>query len=380
MHVRRFLDRLAAGTPAERADIVRALVRVYLTAPLDAQNRTAARTALTAILDDPAPRVRRAMAEAFAESENAPRTIVVPLANDQADVAEILLARSPMLREGELVDIAATGDVRHQTAIASRPEVGVGLSAALVEVSEAGPCARLLRNPGATIAASTFRRLVERHRRDPHIRNALLQRDDLSVTLRQSLLDGLSEALADLVRERAWLTPARTDKMLADAGERAVVELAAASRRDDLVPLVEQLACEGRLTIGLVLRAACSGNLRLFELTMARLSGVPERRVASLIHHTGGSAVAALYRRSGLPQQAFPAFRGVVEALREHQEDGTAAGERGLRSRMIERALTHHQVFSEGETDEFFAFLCRLSAEAAREEAREETGGYFRAA
>ena len=61
MLVRRFLGRLSKSEPRERAEIVQALVRVYLEAGLDDENRRHATTALTTILDNPAPRVRRAM-------------------------------------------------------------------------------------------------------------------------------------------------------------------------------------------------------------------------------------------------------------------------------------------------------------------------------
>jgi uncharacterized protein (DUF2336 family) len=376
MLVRRFLDRLAEGTPTERAEIVRALVRVFLEAPLDAENRTAAITAMTVILDDPAPRVRRMLATALADTPDAPRPIVLALSDDQPDVAEIILARSPVLTDSDLVDIIGTSGERQRTAIAGRPVVDVGVAAAIVELSGPEACLTLIRNPEASIAVSTFRRLVERHRKDAAIRSALLTRKDLPLTMRHALIDGLSEALGDLVRMRAWLAPERTERVLRDAGERAVVELSRVTDPAKLRPLVEQLSREGRLTPGLIIRAACAGNVCFFEESLSVLARMPSHRVASLIYGRFGTGFDALYRRTGMPARALPTFRAIVETLHEIAPEGTA--ERG-RS-MVERVLTRYQRFGGQEVDEFFALLGRLAAEARRERARQETGGYFRAA
>lgn len=380
MLVRRFLDRLAQAGPAERAEIVDALVRVYLEAPLDAENRAAAATAMTVILDDPAPRVRRAMAEALADSASAPRAIILALAEDQADIAQIVLSRSPILSDSELVDLVGASGERQRVAIARRPAVTVGVAAALVEVSEPSACLALIRNPGAQIAGSSFRRLVARHRKDAAVRGALLERDDLPLTLRHDLIEGLSEALGDLVKLRQWMSPERADRVFREARERSVIDIAQSRESGSLRLLMERLAAERRLTPALVIRAACAGNLQFFEEALSVLSGMPLRRVIALVHDRAGVGFPALYRRTGLPAAALPAFRAIVDTLHEMRLDGPQDHQARRGRTMIERVLTRYQSFTNGEVDEFFALLGRLAAEASREEARAETGGYFRAA
>lgn len=382
MLVRRFLDRLAQADPSRRAQIVRALVRVYLEVPLDPSNRAATATALLAVLDDPAPRVRRSMAEALAESPLAPRAVIRGLADDQPDIAGIVLARSPVLTEAELVDFVGAGCERTRRAVASRPDVGIGLAAAIVEVSGPDACTVLLANPGAAIAVSSMRRLVERHRGDPDVRGALLARDDLPVTLRQSLIDGLSEALGEMVVLRDWLSPERTQRLLADARERAVMDLALGCDERRLAALVEMLVAERRVTPATLVRALCVGNLRFVEEALSIMARTPLRRVAGLLQDRKGAGLAALYRRTGLPMAALPALLAILEVMREQSPDGTAAGRARMGRVMLERVLTRiqGQGFSSGELDEFLALLERLASEAAREEARAATGGYFRAA
>lgn len=380
MLVTRFLNRLSRSAPTERVKIVRALVRVYLEVPLDAENRTAAATALIAILDDPVPRVRRALAEGLAASPDAPRTVIRALAEDLPAIAHVVLSRSPVLREAELVDLVGAGCEQTRVSIARRPQVGICLAAAIVEVSGPEACVALLDNPGTSMTVSTLTRMVDRHRHDAAIRNALLERPDLPVTLRQRLIDGLSDALGELVALRDWLSPERARRLIDDTRDRAVIDLTLTTDPDRLRPLVDMLIAEKRLTPALLIRALCLGNVRFFEEAMSAMSGTPVRRVLSLLDDRTGRGLTALCRRAGLDNDALPALQAVVAVMREEALDGTWRQQRRMGQRMLERALTRHQSFSESEVDELFALLGRLAAEAAREDARTETGGYFRAA
>ena len=89
--------------------------------------------------------------------------------------------------------------------------------------------------------------------------------------------------------------------------------------------LVQHLRASGQLTAGMVLRALLSGNIVLFEEALADLSGMPIDRVTSYIHDRNISGFGALYRKAELPDQAYPAFREAIAAMRE----GMLVGERG---------------------------------------------------
>ena len=110
MIVRRFLLWARSASPGARAEAISALARSYLYSDLDAQDLRDAETALTAMLDDPSPLVRRALAEALANAPDAPRHVVVALANDQPDIAACVLARSPLgFPEADLVGLCRFG-------------------------------------------------------------------------------------------------------------------------------------------------------------------------------------------------------------------------------------------------------------------------------
>ena len=89
----------------------------------------------------------------------------------------------------------------------------------------------------------------------------------------------------------------------------------------------------------MILRALLSGNVVLFEEALAELSGVPIDRVTSYIHDKNISGFRALYRKAGLPDAAYPAFREAIAAMREGVLIGEQGGAARLKRRMVERVL-----------------------------------------
>jgi uncharacterized protein (DUF2336 family) len=108
----------------------------------------------------------------------------------------------------------------------------------------------------------------------------------------------------------------------------------------------------------------------LFEEALAELSGVPIDRVTSYVHDRNISGLSALYRKAGLPDQAYPAFREAIAAMRE----GALVGERGgagqLKRRLVERVLAACAAERGRDLTALLALLRQFAVEAAREEAR----------
>src|SRR5438105_6497726 len=162
MIVRHFLQWVRTAEAAERAEATSALARAYLYSDLSHDDRIAAEGAMIMLLDDPSPLVRRALADALGSSRDAPPTVVHALINDQPDIAVIVLERSPLLLDSDLVDSVAVGGSEIQTAIARRESLPRSVSAAVAEVGSAEACLTLIENAGAEIAAFSLDRIVAR--------------------------------------------------------------------------------------------------------------------------------------------------------------------------------------------------------------------------
>jgi uncharacterized protein (DUF2336 family) len=370
MIVRQFLHWLRTAPSGDRAEATSALARAFLYSDLTESDRAAAEGAMIMLLDDPSPLVRRALAEVFAGCENAPPTVVHALANDQPDVAEPILQRSPLLLDADLVEAVASGEPERQIAIASRAMLPCSVSAAIAEVGCAEACLVLLENEAAETVPFSLDRIVQRFGHLAAIRDAILSRDDLAAATRQALVVKLSDTLAEFVTAREWLGADRARRITREACEKATIALAAESQEGEVRPLIHHLRESGQLNAGLILRSLLSGNVELFEEALADLAQVPLTRVVGIVHDRRGAGFRALYDKAGLPASTFPAFREALEAMREEGfmfEPGQASR---LKRRIIERTLTRCESESAEEIEPLLTLLRRYAAEAAREEAR----------
>jgi uncharacterized protein (DUF2336 family) len=370
MIVRQFLQWIRNAPAGERSEATSALARAYLHSDLSIDDRAAAEGAMIMLLDDPSPLVRRALSDVFASAQKAPRVVVHALAADQMDVALPVLSRSPLLLDDDLIDLIATGNPETQVAIAGRPLLSLALAAAIAEVASAEACLTLLENSDADIALFSVDRIVERFGHLAPIRETLLARDDLPMATRQALLSTLSRTLAGFVVARKWLKTEHAEYAAREACEKATVALAADTAYDELGGLVRHLRESGQLTAGMILRAVLSGNVVLFEEALAELSGVPLDRVSGYIHDRNISGFRALYRKAGLPDSAYAAFREALTAMREGVLVGEQGGAARLKRRMVERVLARCAGEDEGDMATLLALLRRFAVEAAREEAR----------
>src|SRR5690606_24799766 len=134
MIVRQFLHWLRTAPASERAEATGALARAYLYSDLSPDDRAAAEGAMTMLLDDASPLVRRALAETLASSADAPASIIFALTSDQPDIARIVFRHSPLLLDTELVDAIGSNDAATQAEIAQRNPVPASVAAAIAEI------------------------------------------------------------------------------------------------------------------------------------------------------------------------------------------------------------------------------------------------------
>src|SRR6266702_2888296 len=369
MIVRQFISWVRTASACVRADATRALARAWLVSDLSGEDRAGAEGALLMLLDDPSPLVRQAMAEVFARSAEAPAAIVQALALDQPSIALPVLEHSPLLIDADLVDIVATGNSEMQCAIARRINLPASVSAAIAEVGSAAAALELIENAQAELPPFSWDRIVERHGHLAAIREAMLVLEGLPAATRAALVAKLSDTLAQFVVARNWLSEDRAGRIASEARERSTVNIAARSYGEDMRGLVTHLRATGQLTAGLILRALLSGNVELFDASLAELSGLPQARVSALLHDRGGASLQALLIRAGLPESTFAAFRVALEASHETGYVDTIGGAARLRRRMVERVLTHCETDRKA-AEPLLILLRRFATESAREEAR----------
>lgn len=372
MIVNQFRSWARTAAPTSRADAASALARAYLYSDLETEQRTDAVRALTALLEDSSPLVRRALADAFASAADAPHHIVLALADDHSSIAAIVLARSPVLGEAELIDCVASSDGAAQAAIASRPDLTQPIAAALAEIAAPEALVVLAQNMGPKLPEFSMRRMVERHGDHAELREALLERPDLPTCVRLDLVAATADALASFVAGCNWMSEDRLRRATREAKDRAAIVIADVDTgrgRDGARALVGHLRQARQLSVGFLLRAILSDRDELFRAALAELADLPSSRVDGLVERCESAGFAALYRKAALPINLLPAFRIALKTTRK--VGWTAVRSPSLSCAAIEKMLNACTAINGGELDKLIVLLRRFEAEAARDAARE---------
>ena len=369
MIVRQFLLWARSAPEDARAKASSALARAYLRSELGAGDRATMEAALPLMIADPSPLVRMALAEAFCRHPLVPADLVIALGALEGEPGAIVLARSPVLNERELVEFCETGDASKQRAIASRTRLTAPIAAALAETGDVGACLVLVRNEDADVPGFALGRIIARHGHLPAMREALLERPDLPAAAHHALIRAVAGALSAFIVEREWMAPNDAARVEKEACDKATVACADTREAADVRALVEQLCRQGQLTPSLVLRALLSGQIRLFLESVSVLSGLPTDRVAALAADRSGSAFRALYDRIGLPRGAYVAFRTALQVVQKEAYVDEQDEAVGLKRRIVERVLEQYAALGEQEAgNKLVGVLRRWQAEAVRDE------------
>jgi uncharacterized protein (DUF2336 family) len=326
MIVSQFLKWVHTARVSERAYAAGLLARAFVENQFALEDRCAAEAALTLLLDDPSWKVRLAMAEALSMSRHAPLQIISALASDQPEVASLIIGRSPLITDLDLIDRVASGSNATQILIAQRSAVSMSVSAALAEVGEPDACLALFANPGADIASISFRRITERFGDMSSVREAMIADARLPSDCRHMLLVKLGEALSRAPLVRALMGQARAERVMRDACVKASITVIEGTRADEHGALIEHLRLRSDLTASFLIRAVAHGKIDFFGSAMVALTGQAEHRVRSLLSGGGDGAVSALMRGAGLGAGTHNVIMRALKVWREVAKGKQVAG------------------------------------------------------
>ncbi len=303
-----FLRWLDGAGVSDRARAANALGRAFLGCRFDSQQSRAAHLAMSHLLDDPSPRVRLALAQALASSVDAPRSLVMALAEDQPEIACTIIAQSPVLSDEDLVDLVGRGNAMTRAIVATRTNLAKIVAAALAEVGGLCEVTLLLENASVASSRTWLMRVASRFGHDADIRRLLLQRQDLPAEARQDLAAKVAQSLVGSDLVRSVLTGSRLERLSGEAIEAAAVQIAGSVRLAELPSFVEHMRVSGQLTPALLIHALCSGKAEFFVAAIANLSGLDDNRVRSLLANARLHALRALFEASGLVREIAMVF------------------------------------------------------------------------
>ncbi len=370
MIVRHFLQWKDSANVSRRKAAASALGRAYLYSELEFEDRCAAEAALTILLDDPSEKVRYALAEAICSSANAPAQVINALMRDQYEIASLVIARSPIINDRDLVARVQTAESRLQVAIANRPQVSNRLALAVAMHGCAQSAVALLENFNADVCIECRKQMVSRHVGTAKVRGALLKDPNLEPDLRLAVLKAASEALSSMQLFGERRKNGTAGLVVRDAEQQALAYLAGQANQENVDRLIEALRTGGDLTTQLLIRIACQGKMDFIARVLATLSGQTTQRVTSILVNERSTQLYALLANAGFSSAVQPVFAYSISLWRDVAQGRLVAGAQEVTRRIMERMEADNIDRQPAANDDIMALLRSIYLETMRDNAR----------
>ena len=270
--------------------------------------------------------LRGKLAERLATRADAPRELLLMLANDEIEVAYPILVESSALRDLDLVEVVRHRTLQHQLAVAIRKDIGESVSEALVETGQEDVIVALLGNADARISAAVMQHLVEESKRVDRYQTPLVRRPDMPKELARRMCMWVSAAMRKHIVEHYAIDPHDLDDEINDAAKEVAQEAEAeAEGHSPALGLVQKLHEAGELTPSFVLKSLSQGQITLFELSFAKLTGLRPVLLRRIVYEPGGEGLAVLCRALGVDAQVFLSMYRLTRKARAIVGNPTAA-------------------------------------------------------
>lgn len=261
--------------------------------------------------------IRRALSERLSEADWAPPALINVLVLDDIEIARPIIARSPVLKDQDLLRVLVQATVEHQIEVARRPRVGAIVVDAILDRSEPAVLTALAGNPTAEISEPGLGRLVEASRRIAALRAPLIRHPQLSEKLAKQLYSWVGQALRQAISDRFGVDTEALDQAIAAAVRQASgADRPAQSRvapvdpeRDEIERrLIAKLDSAGQLRPGYLVRAAREGRISLFENALAVLGGFSVQDVRIAVASNEADLLALACAAVGIDRAVFPSM------------------------------------------------------------------------
>jgi uncharacterized protein (DUF2336 family) len=339
-------------TEESRAHAAHKICRCIEDAQLSAEERAHAEGVLAIMAQDAAILVRRALAVALKNSPKLPHEIATKLARDIETIALPIILNSPMLTDGDLVEIVRTCPPAKQVAVASRAHLSVVVTGAIAQHAVPEAVQRAIANDNAKFDEAGLETVLDRFAGVSAITAAMVHRNELPLNITEKLVSLVAGEAFDYLVNNHELPPQIAIDLAMGARERVAIDIVEqAGRQKDIARFVQQLNLNGRLSPSLLMRGMCLGHIEFVEHAMAELAGTAHQRMWLMIHDSGPLGLKTAFEKTGLPPRLFPSFRAALEVYHSIEREGGANDRVRFRKRMLERTLTLFQSIPKDDLD-----------------------------
>lgn len=251
--------------------------------------------------------IRRALAEKLARQKNAPKALMVWLANDELPVARPVLVLSDVLEDEDLLDIIQKRDSEYRKMIAQRKTIGKRVIQALIATHDGSVLQSLLENEAIQFDEPALRMLMTAAKHAENLKKPMILRKEINANMATSLYWWVSQELRQTIQSRFSIHRALLDEAL----EETMNELLSTRNTgiETITPEIkyisQQLVAARRVTSGLLITTLRRGQLNLFLALFSDLLNLSIEKVDTILSHPSGEFLSVCCRSQNILKPDF---------------------------------------------------------------------------
>jgi uncharacterized protein (DUF2336 family) len=283
---------------------------------------------LRRLIEDVEVSVREALSERLSVLPNAPKPLLIKLADDEISVALPILKQSTVLQDADLIEIVRQKSMEHRLAVAMRSSVSADVSDSLVAHEEDKVVVTLLRNNGSKFHPVTMSRLVDESQNKEAYQEPLVNRRDLDPVLARRMYWWVSAALRKHIPENFKVDSATLDDAMEAAvhdvaGDDAPISTGDSAPKDadpdSNIESLEDLLAQSEVSGDQLVAQLRKGEVAAFQSALARQTRLRPTLLNRLIFEQGGEGLAIICRAQDMEPKIFSA---IYRMTREATEEG----------------------------------------------------------
>ena len=305
----RLVDLAREPSSDKRRELLREMTDLFMAAPAkysEAENNQFG-DILGTVAREMEMEVRQNLATRLANVPNAPRSLIVQLANDEISVAAPVLSRSKVLQDHDLISLAKLKSQDHLHAIAGREVVSSDVSDALVARGDDKVLVRLASNAGAKLSETAMETLTEKAQNVEALRRPMVTRADLPPHLLNEMFFAVSAELKRVIMGRIGdIDPSIIDGAIRQTERRMKMRANAPDPEQVKADaFMAQLSKSGPVTESMLVNLAKQKRAMEVAIVFAKLAGLDLATAKRVLNDPNPEALAIAARACRFDRQTF---------------------------------------------------------------------------
>ncbi|GAA0784019.1 DUF2336 domain-containing protein [Roseibium denhamense] len=346
------------STPEKRHQLVEHVTELFVSGAESYQTEEI--TLFNTVLENMLPTMdedqKQQISEKLAPIDTTSQKLAYALAKEEIDIARPMLTSSNALDTSDIMRLAKTMGQGHLLAISKRENLESKVTDVLLERGESPVKQSVAANPGAEISEWGSRLLIKLSGADEKIRDAMMERSDITEADYEKLIGSMPEAQQAKIRQLKEQNETLIHDLFQKAS-RAVTssKLERKATRINAKATLKEIRA-GQRTLGkAITQLALSNNLFDICFLLSEMAGLEQKYITNVMVRYDATGVAVLCRAMGVEDADYAAL-SKARAVHNKQPSSTA-----------EKWLNDYQTLSARDARRLLSFMkIRLSTLAAQ--------------